>query len=213
MGPLTIDSQAAADALVGTTVTGDMVIGAHGLELHDFTINGSIENPVPPFNNIEIHHVAVAGPGTIDDRHAIWGASYATGVHIHHCDISGFIDGIRITTDAVVEYNWIHDLVEWNEDSLGPYDDSDQFLHSDGIQLVRGDGIVIRRNFIDQHRGVNAVSGILVQAVAGAVADTLIEENHLDGPDALQIHMEMTDFGFGPPSGTVDRYNRKQAAS
>jgi hypothetical protein len=126
---------------------------------------------------------------------------------VRRCDISKTVDGAVIhgvgdnradptAGNVVFEDNWVHDLTWYAND--GYHTDGS---HNDGIQLVGGSHVQIRRNFFDSPR--NAC--LMIQANLQPVADVIIENNRfIGGAASINIYDKREPVGF---SGIVIKNN------
>ncbi len=101
------------------------------------------------------------------------------GVHIHG------LTTIRIDPNAgnvLVEDSWIHDLIKYGNPPDTSHSDGS---HNDGIQIVGGKNIIIRRNRID---GTLSTSALLITQTSNDVSNLTIIGNMLGAaPAAINV--------------------------
>lgn len=112
-----------------------------------------------------------------ENPHASGKAILAKGCIIENCDISGFADGIFISSNNLIRENYIHGLHAYSPAWDGKGGDG---THSDGIQTTGGTNNTITRNTIDT-RGFYNNSAIIIQDMAGEVSNLTISNNYLLG--------------------------------
>lgn len=112
-----------------------------------------------------------------ENPHASGKAILAKGCIIEYCDISGFADGIFISSNNLIRENYIHGLHAYSPAWDGKGGDG---THSDGIQTTGGTDNTITRNTIDT-RGFYNNSSIIIQDMAGDVSNLTISNNYLLG--------------------------------
>ena len=137
---------------------------------------------------------------------------------LRRANVHSTVDGVRAGDSSVIESSWIHSLAR------------KPGTHNDGIQSIRGTGIVIRRNTIDVFTDGDFMNAAYIIS-AGAtrqVTDVKVEDNFLNGgnytvylgdSDAKSVsgvvfrdNVFGGDFRYGPrvaiPTGTVWEDNR-----
>jgi hypothetical protein len=99
------------------------------------------------------------------------GVRGGTGRTMRYCEISGHADGVKIHSNELYEYNYIH---------MAKPDGSGK--HLDGMQNSgNGSNVVIRRNVIDVPKDAGGNAAIFTQTNFGPVDNVLIEQNYLNG--------------------------------
>ncbi|NHC45878.1 right-handed parallel beta-helix repeat-containing protein [Motilibacter aurantiacus] len=137
---------------------------------------------------------------------------------LRRVNVHNTVDGVRAGDSSVIEDSWIHSLAR------------KPGTHNDGIQSIRGNGIVIRRNTIDVFTDGDFMNAAYIISAGSerSVTDVRVEDNYLNGgnytvylgdSDAKSVsgvvfrhNVFGGDFRYGPrvaiPEGTVWEGNR-----
>jgi hypothetical protein len=99
----------------------------------------------------------------------IYGLNFtARRLNIHHIGS----DGLKAQGNVVVEDSWFHHL------------GTTAGAHADGVQISRGSGFVIRRNFFDipiDVEGTSSNAAVFVKPDFGLIDNVLIDDNWMNG--------------------------------
>jgi hypothetical protein len=145
---------------------------------------------------LEDTEIAVAFPSATVD--GLWGENFIA----RRLDIHGGVDGIKASSNDIIECSYVHDLASFASDPNqggGP-------THNDAIQILEGTAIRISGNQLLAATAQNAA--IQVTQDFGTVADLVIEGNWADGGgctfnfahkvgDALTVTTAGNRFGRG----------------
>lgn len=179
-GEVIVTSQEQADALVGATINGHIIVNKPNIELRDFFIMGDghpilIDHRVGS-NGLRIHHVEVNSQYNENTVRCISGP--ATDIGVEYCNLHHINDGGSGRADSEYRYNWIHTPIVW----VGPWV-TETDPHTDGIQVVGGSNIIIERNFIDitPSATANVISCVLVKCDDAAIDNVTIQNNYVNG--------------------------------
>ncbi|MGY1594302.1 hypothetical protein ACI79D_20185 [Geodermatophilus sp. SYSU D00708] len=206
-GEQVVDSQVAADALVGRIVHGTIRITVDNVTLRDFLLRGDgsreLVRIVGDRHNISIVDAEIDGQGEKNSI-GIGGDSYARAVTVERVEIHrvGF-DAIRLMVDSTYRHVYVHNLWRWDEAKAGrPYNgDNSQETdpHTDAMQMVRGGGLV-EQCWLDNY-GVgadNATSAVFISPGADSIDGWTIRQSYLNG-GGYTIHVHPG------PHGTPER--------
>ncbi|MBW4329603.1 hypothetical protein KY084_01770 [Stakelama sp. CBK3Z-3] len=157
-------------------------------------------------SNAHIHHIQIDGAGE-RAYSGIGGASYATGLVVDHCDIAACgDDAIKAPIGAVIERNYIHDMLAWDAAAYGPYygaPNDVRYPHMDGIQFVRGYGVV-QENWLGMPASANCTSAVIVRPDTGQASDTgAFQRNYVAGSNNYPIQF-ITQNGTLTNPGAVN---------
>jgi hypothetical protein len=131
--------------------------------------NAAVVNVASGSVTIERSEIAPAHPNACLD--GIW----ATNATLRRMNIHGTVDGIKATSNVLLEDSYIHDLSWYASD---PNQGGGE-THNDDVQTLEGSHITLRRNvMLAQPKGNAAYQ---VTQDFGAVSDLHIEHNWLDG--------------------------------
>ena len=152
-GNVTITTQAEADDMQGVHFSSSIVTFANSSPL----VVRNTKVTLPQNLGISNHYNALHFPNGVDDvdiwfttargwyqraGSAFGGTSYGQRIKFHYCDFAQFGDDAgKMFKDGLLEYSWIHDMLEWNTALFGPYNSSAnnvEFPHLDGPQVLRG---------------------------------------------------------------------------
>lgn len=203
-----IDSQEAADELVGTTVRGRVEVVVDDVRVRDFVVvnDGSGTESVSVeggLSGVVLEHFEVDGQGHLSTLAAVGGGPWARVV-VRNAYIHDSLDGVRLFEGSVHEYLLVEDAVV-NPD----YVPGTSSQHADAAQAVRagpGEPLVLRRSFLDHSAvGDNITSVVLIKPDAGEVSSVLVGESYLNG-GRYTVIVESGDFGT--PADVVVRNNR-----
>lgn len=215
-GNVTVASQAEADALAGTQVTGTITVNA-AVTLQNFRVRASADD-----SNTAQSLVLVNGSGSnstiryfhLDGRRGIGtygingtGATQNCLVQYGEIEWCGQ-DPIRGCRNCTYEYMYVHNVAGWNASIHGAFD-YDTMVHTDGMQTTR-DGVVVRRCWIENGVDVNNTSGIILNSVE-IINSYVVEYCYLDGGGhVMHAYPDISLVDPGPnwwPHATY-RYNR-----
>lgn len=147
-------------------VHGDIQINHDNVTIHHFKMVGGHLLVNPDNTGAVIEDCELDGgtdPGTFP------AVSYAR-YELRRCYIHGFGEGPMANGDVVIENIVIHDFVDYEH--VG--------AHQDAIQIVCGDNIIIRNNWLDSDAPV-ANAAIMIGTACGPVDNVLVEGNVLAG--------------------------------
>jgi len=128
-------------------------VWVHGDKPGPLPRDSSLIDVLGDYSNVLIEHVTVR-----PDVPRTWWNTGLNGRHftLRFADVSGTIDGVNLhsftsaheprAVGAVLEQNYIHDLVWWTAATTGVVHPSDTISHNDAIQVLGGYGMVIRGN-------------------------------------------------------------------
>jgi len=120
---------------------------------------------------------------------ALWGDQPFT---IRRCNISNGENAVRPESNCVIQDNWMHSFVS-----------SDSAPHYDGVEMLKGNGTVIRHNTITLDQG--QTSTINLQGTDAAITNTVVDNNLLSGGGWI---VNIRSIGAFPVSGTQLTGNR-----
>lgn len=212
VGAQVVDSQAAADALVGRIINGNIQVTGDNILLHDFLLRGDgsreLVSVVGSRINVRVVDAEIDGQGQKNSI-GLAGASYATGAAVERVNIHGCgFDGLRLMTGGTYRNVYIHDMWRWNDAVEGrPYNptapDQTTDPHTDGMQSVRGGGLIEKCWVDNQGIGAdNATSAIIIKPDAGPIDGWTIRNNYLNGGGyTVHIHNENNTLGGAGPNG------------
>lgn len=104
-----------------------------------------------------------------------WDGIKGSGFTATAVNISRVVDGMKVSSNSVIEKSYIHDLSYFaNDPSQGGGE-----THGDGIQILDGSNITVRTSNINPGSGGNAA--IQVTQDWGPVSNLLIDGNWMDG--------------------------------
>jgi hypothetical protein len=161
-------------------------------------------------SNIDFRYITLRG-GYQRAVSGFGGTSYNENVNLRYMDIAEMGDDAgKLYRNGVMEYCWIHDGLEWDDELFGVYNPSAnnvQYPHLDGGQVLRS-GNTIRRNLIRLPTTVNVVGTVTAGSdIAGENIDGLmVEENTVEGGYVYCMHY-FSGAGGAPANVTV-RNNR-----
>jgi hypothetical protein len=177
----------------GVYVKGPVKIQANNVTLRNFKVETSeLYGVRMTYNNTGI----VLEDGEISGMNsaAILGSGFtARRLHIHN----SASDGIKPYSDAIIEDSWIHSL-GFNESS-----------HADGVQMVRGGNVIIRRNNFDMPHdepGYKNSQVMIIKTDDAVIDNVTIEDNWING-GGYSIQVRQTS-SFGAPTRVVIRNNK-----
>lgn len=107
-------------------------------------------------------------------------------------------DAIKPYSNALIEASWFH--------RLGTISDS----HSDGVQMVSGNNVIMRGNNFDMPYDLNGFTNsqcMIIQTNNGPIDNILIEGNWLNG-GGYCVQINDKGNGYGPPTNV--RINNNQ---
>jgi len=194
-GPL--DCECELQAYTGpNTITEDNTVIEGVIFSNTLRINAdnvTIRNFVSRPNNYFAFHLQGGENIVIEDGEieqalsaAVFGSNFtARRLEVHNMGDDGF----KGANNFVVENNWIYDLGYVNGS------------HSDGVQISKGSGAIIRGNFIDMPAnapGFTHSQCIIIKPDQGEIKNVLIENNWLNGGG---ICLQVRASTHGTPSG------------
>lgn len=179
---ITVDGTVIESVTIDATIT----IEADNVTIRNFVINTEGFYGVKCING-NTGLVLEDGAITRIRSAGVYGGGFtARRLDIHDCGS----DAYKPTTDARIEYCWMHDL--------GYIVDS----HSDGVQMVAGGNVVIYRNYFDmpyQTSGYTNSQCIILQTNNGTLDNVTIEENLING-GGYSVQVRDKGTGYGPPT-------------
>lgn len=115
-----------------------------------------------------------------------------SNLHLFECEITACTDGVHVfgnlavyddpgAGDVVIQDSWIHDLATFPSDAH-----SDGWTHNDGVQIVGGCDITIRRT---RFSGEMRSAGILAQATKHPISDLMIDGCWFENDSASGVNI------------------------
>jgi hypothetical protein len=205
-GLYTVGSQAAADLLVGRTVTGRVLVTASNVWLRHFKAIGdgsgdAVVELSGSLTGVVIEDFEVNGAGLLAPLAGLGGASFARVTarrgNIHHC-----LDRVRLMEGSTYEHMYLHDAV------VNPaYVSGTASQHADAVQAVRGSApITVSQSWIESTpNGPNVTSGVIIKSDAAAINDVTIDSCYLNGGKYTVI---VEAGAFGAPTDVAITNNR-----
>lgn len=205
-GVQVVDSQDAADRLVGQTVLGQVVVTVSDVTLRDFAAvaDGSASSVVQidgGLSGVVLEDIEVDGQDRLEVTACISGGTWANAT-VRRVDVHDCLDGVRLFEGSTYEHLYVHDSTVHPE----PYGGEERF-HADAVQVVRaGKPILLRRSFLDHSgNGPNTTGVIMATTDAAAIEGLTVSQNYLNGAD-YTITVEASEHGA--PREIVLRDNR-----
>jgi hypothetical protein len=198
----TVDSQAAANLLVGRTVTGRVLVTASDVWLRHFKVIGDGSgNACLEFSGALSGVVAedfeVDGAGLAAPLAAVGGSSFAN-VEISRAYLHDSLDRIRLFEGSTYRHIYATAPV------LTP--DVGSTVHADAAQVVRaGEPVAITESWLDSPAGVNVTSAVIVKTDAAAIDDVTVDSCYLNGGRYTVI---VEEGAFGVPTNIAVTDNR-----
>lgn len=193
-GLYTVDSQAAADLLVGRTVTGRVLVTASDVWLRHFTVIGDGSgNACLEFSGSLTGVIAedfeVDGAGLTTPVAGVGGSSFAR-VTVRRAYLHDCLDRIRLFEGSTYQHIYATDPV------LTP--DVSSAVHADAAQVVRaGAAITLTESWLDSPAGVNVITAVIVKTDAAAIDDVTVDFCYLNGGRYTVI---VEEGAFGVPT-------------
>jgi len=167
-------------------LTGCIDIAANNVVLQNIRINCSGLYGIhmnSGFENLLIEDVEIFGPLSS----GILGSHFTVRrANIHD---SGS-DAVKAGSNVLIENSWMHKL------------GTKPMSHSDGVQMVKGDNVVIRGNNIDMPHFLSGYTNsqcMIIQTNIGTIDNILIEGNWLNG-GGYCVQINDKGNGYGPPT-------------
>lgn len=205
-GVVTVDSQQAADDLVGKTVVGRVVVTTSGVTLRDFKAvadgpGSSVVEVKGGLTDVVLEDFEVDGRDLLEVTAGVSGGTWAN-VTMRRAKIYRCLDGVRLFEGSTYEHLYVSDSTPHPE----PYGGEERF-HADAAQVVRGEQpILLRRSFLDHSvNGPNTTGVIMVLTDTAPIGGLTIEQNYLNGA-SYTITVEATEHGA--PTDVVITDNR-----
>ncbi|MFC9978805.1 hypothetical protein [Gordonia sp. NPDC127522] len=211
-GQHVVQSQEAADALIGKVIIGSVRVTGDGIELRDFWLFSRDTEwaiDIGAGLHTHLHHVYIDGQGQWINSHGFGSSEGSfTRLHAHHVQVQGMSDGARLCAESLYEYIYIHNPISFNKSRAGEMWDGRNGVHphSDGFQMTSGYNTKLRRSFIEMlpKFGPNIVSCVLLQTPSNPISNITIEENYCTGGGKT---FHVYDSGHGAPKKIKFRNN------
>lgn len=165
-GSVTVTTENAV--VEGLDVNGCVIIRANNVTVRDVRVRCSDWfgiRTMRGYSGTRIEFSEVAMVGGCRDA-AVSGAWKV----LRHSELHGCADGMKIGSDTLVEYNYIH-----NTKPAGAT------IHLDGVQSVDGDRITLRYNNITLPASSGGNAAGIFQTEFGPSSDILVDSNWLNG--------------------------------
>jgi len=196
-GLLIIDSQAAADALVGKTHTGRLRLTAGGIRLHDFKLVNDLDSSVQDVavlvtgghTGSSIDHVEFDGQNHAGTVAAIAGDTWGQ-LNVTACEFYGWHDSVRGFVDSTYRHLYVHD-----PKGDPTYTGGNSGIHADAFQVIRSTSGQIRMTESWLDHGVldpNVISCIFIKSdAAGENLDNVqVDHCYLNGGKSAIVLVE-----------------------
>lgn len=158
----------------GQDIKGALIIKASNVTVRNSLIEGSANSDSVVVSSgtgilLEDDEVAVAHPVVSHDAMSVKNAT------LNRLNIHGGVDGMKLSSNSVVENSWIHSLNSFSSDPA----QGGRATHNDAIQIMSGTNIRITGNYLQAATSNN--SAIQVTQDAGTVSGLYVENNWADG--------------------------------
>jgi hypothetical protein len=177
--------------LEGVYISGNVTVNADNVTIRNFKIEtGSSYGVQANGKNLLLEDGEITGMASA----GVYGSGFtARRLFVHN---SGN-DAFKPVRDVVIEDSYIREL--------GYAADS----HADGVQMVNGGNVVIRRNNFVMHDqpGFSNSQVIIVQTNNGPVDNVTVEGNWING-GGFSLQFRDKDQGYGAPTNIAIRNNR-----
>lgn len=166
-----------------------ITISAPNVTVRNFRVTGGMYGVRPTSSGTVLEDGEIVNSGSA----GIYGKGFtARRMNIHHMAK----DAVKAQTDVVIEDSYIHEL------------GSEAGSHSDGVQMVNGGRVIIRRNNFDMdksQRGFSNSQCMLFKNDSGPIDNVLVEDNWLNG-GGYCVQSRTADHGT--PTNVVVRNNK-----
>lgn len=183
----------------GLSIEGSVKVEADDVTIRDTRIVASGEYAIVADDDVSgllIEDVELVGGVAADelsDGQLSAGVAPYGSWTLRRVDVHGFIDGVKVKSNQVVEDSWIHDLLKVPGS------------HNDGIQSVGGENVVIRGNRVEGPHQQSTSAMILTAGSGGYLKDYTIEANMVSG-GTYTVYVTAKE-GRPNPSGIVIKDN------
>ncbi|KAA0233801.1 MAG: hypothetical protein JJLCMIEE_03663 [Acidimicrobiales bacterium] len=196
-GGLTVTEDGAV--IEGLSIEGSVTVEADDVTIRDSRVETTGEYAIiadDEVSGLVIEDVELVGAVTPEDHSdgqvSAGIAPYGSWT-LRRANIHGFIDGVKVKSNQVVEGCWIHGLLKV------------EGSHNDGIQSVGGENVVIRNNRVEGPYQGSTSAMILAAGSVGYLEGYTIEANMVSG-GTYTIYVSAKE-GRPSPSGIVVRDN------
>ncbi len=178
-GLYTVDSQAAADLLVGRTVTGRVLVTVSNVWLRHFKVIGDGTGTANlefsgSLSGVLAEDFEVDGSDLLTPVSGVGGSSFAH-VTVRRGYVHNALDRLRAFEGSTYKHMYL-------TTPKGAPDTSNS-VHADAVQVVRGGlPVVITESWFDSPNvGENVTSAVIMKTDAGAINDVTVDRCYLNG--------------------------------
>jgi len=173
----------------GYDITGAIIVRANNVTIRDTRIRTTSPYGIDTDSTVTglvIDHVSIEGLANTCSA----GIDPAGSWTLRYSNISGCIDGIKVHSNQLVEWNYVYNLRTGNLPNGG-------LAHNDAMQSTSGNNVIVRHNNLNANWQAGANSSLMMGTNFGTLSNYVFDSNRFNGG---QFTVFFRDKGYGTPT-------------
>jgi len=173
----------------GYDITGAIIVRANNVTIRDTRIRTTSPYGIDTDSTVTglvIDHVSIEGLANTCSA----GIDPAGSWTLRYSNISGCIDGIKVHSNQLVEWNYVYNLRTGNLPNGG-------LAHNDAMQSTSGNNVIVRHNNLNANWQAGANSTLMMSTNFGTLSNYVFDSNRFNGG---QFTVFFRDKVYGSPT-------------